>query len=108
MVKLSTTHEIFENKDWIILNQPSQSPVTNVHDACVFPMMSKKVSGEKATAFGSKLLRDVCLNNTVMKVFNDGAQLPAIAREFDGHSQIVSAIRNDFLKKWWNSLWSAM
>jgi hypothetical protein len=34
----------FDRRDWLLFNQPSQSPVTNVHDACIFPMMSKAVT----------------------------------------------------------------
>ena len=34
----------FDKRDWLLFNQPSQSPATNVHDACIFPMMSKAVS----------------------------------------------------------------
>ena len=65
--------------------------------------MTKKSSGEKVTVSSSKLLRNGELRNTVMKVLNYGAHLPAIASEFPGHSQIVSEIlenkdRNDYLK----------
>jgi len=28
---------LFEERDWLLFNQPSQSPITNVHNACVFP-----------------------------------------------------------------------
>jgi hypothetical protein len=36
----------FDKRNCLIFNQPSQSPITNVHDVCIFPMMSKMVSKE--------------------------------------------------------------
>ena len=47
---LSGMEEEFRRRDWLLFNQPSQSPITNVHDACIFPMMSKMVSMEQAVA----------------------------------------------------------
>jgi hypothetical protein len=41
---LAEMNKIFEKKDWLIFNQPSQSPITNVHDTCIFLMMSKTIS----------------------------------------------------------------
>ena len=78
--------KIFGNKDLIIFNQPYQSLVASASDACAFIMMSKKLSGEQAKAFGGKLLRNEELIKTMMKVFNDGAHLPAITRSFARHS----------------------
>ena len=60
--------EIFDEKDWLLFDQPSQSLVTNIHDACVFPMMSKAVSSTQAVHFDSRLLKAEELNQTVMKV----------------------------------------
>ena len=34
----------FENRNWIVFNQPATSPAANFHDAFIFPMMSKYVS----------------------------------------------------------------
>ena len=83
----------FDEKGWIIFNQPPQSPITNVHDACIFPMMSKKVSREQATTFGSRLLKGEQLHQTVMKVWNDTTNRQALGRAFAGHHQIVETIR---------------
>ena len=80
---------IFSEKEWLLFNQPSQSPVTNVHDACVFPMMSKAVSSNQAMVYGSQLLKGEELNRTVMQVFEDKTHLPAIARAFTAHSPIL-------------------
>ena len=82
----------FKKRDWILFNQPAQSPITNVHDACVFPMLSKAVSREQAVTFGSRLLKGEQLNQTVMKVWQDKKNLHAIARAFAAHHQIVNSI----------------
>ena len=85
----------FERRDWIHFNQPPQSPITNVHDACIFPMMSKCVSKEQASTFGSRLLQGEQLYQTVMKVWNNSKNTQAIARAFAGHHQIVETIRQN-------------
>ena len=91
---LRRMQRVFHKKGWIKFNQPSQSPVTNVHDACIFPMMSKEVSNEQAVMFGSKLLRGEQLHKAVMNVWHDKRNELAMARAFAGHHQIVSSIMN--------------
>ena len=82
----------FDKRDWLIFNQPPQSPITNIHDACIFPMMSKQVSREQALTFSCRLLKGKQLNQTVMKVWNESKNKQAIARAFVAHHQIVSSI----------------
>ena len=82
----------FEKRDWIIFNQPAQSPPTNVHDACIFPMMGKYVSREQGLNYGSRLLKADELHKSVMKIWADERNLPAITRSFSGHHQMVLAI----------------
>jgi len=89
---LKTMNDLFRVRDWLLFNQPSQSPVTNIHDACIFPMMSKAVSTEQSLNFGSRMLVGEQLNQSVMKVWNDNTNLVAMSRAFAGHSQIVCAI----------------
>ena len=67
--------QLFDEGKWLLFNQPFHSPVTNVHDACIFPMMSKQVSNQQALAFGSRIMKGEELNQTVMKVFNNKQQL---------------------------------
>ena len=62
---------LFAERDWLIFNQPSQLPNTNVYDACIFPMMNKAVSTNQAIIYGSRLLRGEQFHNTVMQVWND-------------------------------------
>ena len=83
--------EFWTKREWVLFNQSSQSPTFNVHDMCVFPMLSKAVSREQALTFGSRMLKGEQLNQMVMKVRNDETNLTAIARSFAGHCQIVCA-----------------
>ena len=77
---LKEMHNDFWNKrEWLLLNQSSQSPMFNVHDQCVFPMLSKAVSREQALVFGSTLLKGEELHNTVMRAWADRANLTSIA-----------------------------
>ena len=46
---------IFKQRKWILFNQPPQSPMTNVHDACIFPQMSRAVSNIQASHFNHGL-----------------------------------------------------
>jgi hypothetical protein len=68
---MQTIQDKFNKRDWLLFNQPSQSPITNVHDACIFPMMSKAVIREQAVMFGCRLLRGEQLYNSVVKVWED-------------------------------------
>ena len=84
--------KLFNERGWVLFRQPSQSPVTNVHDSCVFPMMSKAVSTIKAIVFGSRLLKGEQLHQTVQAVWNDEKNHVAMSRAFAGHHQIVLSI----------------
>ena len=75
----------FENRDWIIFNQPAQLPVSNFHNACFFPMMSKYVSREQGLNYGSALLKADDLHKSAMKIWADEQNVPAITRSFSGH-----------------------
>ena len=67
--------------------------MTNVHNACIFPILSKAVSSrEQALVFVSRLMRGEQLNELVMKEWSDRQNTVVMARAFAGHSQIVSAI----------------
>ena len=81
-----------ENRDWIIFNQPAQSPATNIHDVCIFPMTSKYVCREQGLNYGSRLLKADELHKSVMKIWADERNLPTISRSFSGHHQMVLPI----------------
>ena len=89
---LNTMQDLFNARGWLLFNQPSQSPVTNIHDACVFPMMSKKVSMVQAVMFGSVLLKGEQLYETVKSVWEDDTNHLAMSWAFAGHHQIVLSI----------------
>ena len=96
--------EEFKKRDWIIFNQPPLSPALNVHDSCIFPLMSKQVSGEQAVLFGNRVLVGEELNRTIMSVWNNDDNLCAISRAFIHHTQVVNSVLhykggNDYLHK---------
>ena len=92
---LAGMREEFRKRDWILFNQPPQSPITNVHDACIFPMLSKLVSQEQSMRFGSMFLVEEQINSCVRKAFFDETHVAAMSRAFAAQSQIVSAIRSE-------------
>jgi hypothetical protein len=81
-----------KRKTGLIFNQPSQSPITNVHDACIFPMMSKAVSRNQALNFRATLLKGEQLHQAVMNVCQDKRHQVTMLRAFAGHLQIVCSI----------------
>ena len=94
----------FKRRDWIIFNQLSQSPVLNTCDVCYFLMASNQVLKEQGLLFGGKLLQGEELFRLVKKVFYNSNNLPALARAYAGHHQIVCAVLeceggNEYLSK---------
>ena len=89
---LTEMRRTFDKKGWLLFNQASQSPLTNVHDSSVFPMMSKAVSTLQALNFGSTLMKGEELNKTVTQVWENEANILAMSRAFAGHHQIVLSI----------------
>ena len=82
----------FSARGWIMKPQPSNSPITNVSDDSLFPMLSKLVSKEQGLHNGSQLFRDEDeLWKTVEKCWN-ALPLDALARAYVRNSQIASAI----------------
>ena len=89
---LAGKRALFAERDWLIFNQPSQSPTLNVHDFTIFPAMSKSVSREQALVYGSRVMKGEELHNAVMSVFNNTDNLPAMSRGFAGHHQVVCLV----------------
>jgi hypothetical protein len=76
----------------MLVFQPSQSPLTNIKDACIFPAMSKFVTAEQqGIKNGSHYLEGEELWKLVTDCWQ---QFPeeTIARAFAGHHQIVNAM----------------
>ena len=88
----NTMKKEFKKRDWIILDQAPQSPTTNIHDACMFPMMSKQVTRDQSFLFRIRVLVGEELSRTVMKVWNDQTNLAAISRAFVHHTQVANTI----------------
>jgi hypothetical protein len=81
----------FNNRNWILKFQPSQSPLTNVKDFCIFPAMSKAVTAEQGLNFGSHVLGSEQLWEVVTSTW-DKFPVSTIAQAYAGHHQIVNAI----------------
>lgn len=90
-VLLTRLQEEFDIRGWILKFQPSQSPLTNIKDACIFPAMSKEVTAEQGLSHGSHVLETEQLWTLVKKCWED-FPLDTIARAYSGHHQIVNAI----------------
>ena len=57
--------ENFEKRGWIFAFQPSQSPITNIHDAYIFSALSRTITIEQGVTNGSPILKGEQLWNTV-------------------------------------------
>jgi hypothetical protein len=81
----------FSKRGWLFVCQPSQSPLTTIKDACIFPAFSKKVSKEQQFSNGSLSLEGEELWHVGTKVWNEFPE-ETITRAYAGHHQIVNAI----------------
>ena len=59
----------FDDRGWMIVTQPPNSPIYNVKDACIFPALSKSVSSLQATIYDNKLLECEEINNCVIRAW---------------------------------------
>ena len=84
----------FTERNWMLVRQPPQSPLTNVKDTCLFPSLSKTVSWNQSNLYNNKLLDGEDLNNCVQLAF-ENLPLDTIARSYLGHHQMVCAIVKD-------------
>ena len=82
----------FDELGWVRFNQPPQSPVTNIHDACIFPMLSKNLSREQAINFNARLLVGNQIRESVNKCYYDKENRLAMSRAFAGNHQIAMTI----------------
>jgi hypothetical protein len=81
----------FDERNWQLKYQPSNSPVTNVKDDYVFPALSKQVSQEQVLSNNNRVYNPDDLWTAVEKRWN-GFRLDVLARAYVRHSQIASAI----------------
>ncbi len=83
--------EKYDERGWQIVFQPSNSPITNVKDDCVFPALSRHVSQEQGITKGSQLYQPDELWEAVQKCWT-AFPLDTLARAYVRHAQIASAI----------------
>ena len=82
-------NSLFAERDWLVFNQPSQSPTLNVHDFTIFHVMSKAVSSEQVLVYGSNVMKGEELSKAINDIFNDKENIPAMSRGFARHHQVV-------------------
>ena len=84
----------FTSRGWMFVPQPSQSPLTNTKDACIFPALSRRVTAAQGLSKGSLALA----SDEIWKYASDAFHhlpLETIARAYATHHQIVNAIYQD-------------
>ena len=93
----------FDARGWLLVPQPSNSPVANIMDDCVFPKMSKDVSREQGITHGSLVMQPDEIWAAATKCWKN-FPLDTLARSFIRHSQISCAIAqcqgsDDFIRE---------
>ena len=85
--------EEFDKRGWIFKLQPSQSPILNIMDACVFPSLSKKVSTNQALSFEGirRVLKGDEIFEAAARAWRE-MPLNTIGAAFAGHAQIAAAV----------------
>ena len=58
----------FHERNWMLVRQPPQSPLTNVKDTCLFPSLSKAVSWHQSNLYNNYGEE---FNNCVQQAFID-------------------------------------
>ena len=75
----------FCQHDWLIFNQPFQSLVKNVKDACIFLIWSKAVSSEKALNIVSEILSGERIYQKIQKLLWEDNFIPSISCAYAEH-----------------------
>jgi hypothetical protein len=84
----------FDKRGWIFTFQPSNYPLTNVKDYCIFPAMSKAVTAKQGLKNGSLVIDKEEIWGYVEELYEELA-LETIARAYSSHHQVASAIADD-------------
>lgn len=92
-VLLKFLNSEFGKRGWIFDFQASKLPILNVHDACVFPALSKIVSANQALQFDGtrRILAEEAVWEAAQAAYAEMG-LDVIARAYAGHAQIVCAM----------------
>jgi hypothetical protein len=91
---LDGINSAFHERGWILIFQPSNSPLTNIKDYCIFPAMSKAVTAKQGLKNGSLLIDNEELWSYVKEVWEE-LPVETIARAYHSHHQVVNAIAHD-------------
>ena len=88
---LEFINDEFQKRGWLLKFQPSNSPVTNVKDDCLFPALSKHISRELGINKGSQIFTPDELWAAVKKCWHN-FPLDSLARGYVRHAQMASAL----------------
>ena len=88
---LEFINDEFQKRGWLLKFQPSNSPVTNVKDDCLFPALSKHISREQGINKGSQIFTPDELWAAVKKCWHN-FPLDSLARGYVRHAQMASAL----------------
>ena len=88
---LEFINDEFQKRGWLLKFQPSNSPVTNVKDDCLFPALSKHISREQRINKGSQIFTPDELWVAVKKCWHN-FPLDSLARGYVRHAQMASAL----------------
>jgi hypothetical protein len=84
----------FYKRGWILQFQPSNSPLTNIKDYCIFPAMSKAVTAMQGLQNGSLVIDNEELWSYVLAIYG-ALSVETVARACMSHHRVVNAIADD-------------
>ena len=85
--------ELFTAEGWVWTTQPSNSPLTNILDAAIFPALAKYVSSLQGLYNAGRYLQCERLWEFVLRAWEE-YPLDRIARAFVHHAQVAAATYN--------------
>ena len=88
---LEFINDEFQKRGWLLKFQPSNSPVTNVKDDCLFPALSKHISREQGINKGSQIFTPDELWAAVKQCWHN-FPLDSLAQGYIRHAQMASAL----------------
>jgi hypothetical protein len=80
----------FDKCGWRLQFQPSNYPLTNIKDYCIFPAMSKAVTAKQGLKNGNLVIDNEELWSYVLAVYKE-----TVARACMSHHRVVNAVADD-------------
>jgi hypothetical protein len=92
---LNSINSEFDDRGWIFMFQPSNYPLTNVKDYCIFPAMSKAVTAKQGLKNGSLVIDKEEIWSSVEEVYEELA-LETMARAYLTRLRMIMAAMLSF------------